>query len=62
MHGSVLPKQKLIEEFMKLHPDCVKTALEKKLKDITQKVKSEGVKQRLFVNKEIIEKLVREFL
>ena len=47
---------------MKLHPDCVKTALEKKLKDITQKVKGEGVKQRLFVNKEIIEKLVREFL
>ena len=58
VHGSALPKQKLVDEFMKLYPDCVKTALEKKLKEITHKDKGEGLKKRLFVSKEILEKLV----
>ena len=55
IHGSLEPKQKLIDDFNEAYPECSKNSIEKKLKENFEKDKrGQDPKQRYYAGEALL--------
>ena len=62
VHGSLESKQKIIDDFNEMYPECSKNSIERKLKECFNKdKKQEEPRQRYFASEELLVNLTEEF-